>query len=183
VSEIILERQFDEPTTPQEVLDGLEVSGGCFDIHRVDWNASYLGLDGLRMVCHFSAPDMESTRIALRQLGQDTSRLWNASRHDAPGAGAAEIVAANVIVERSFADAVELQAVQDIENAGIHCLEMRKVRFLRTYFSADRRRMLCFYAAPDAESVRQAQREAGVPFDEVWAFDRCAPDSPGRAGG
>jgi hypothetical protein len=180
---MILERTFDEPTTPQEVLDGLEVSGGCFDLHRVEWNASYLGLDGLRMVCHFSAPDLESTRIALRQLGQDTSRLWNASRHDRPGAGAAEIAAANVLVERSFADPVELQAVQEIENAGIHCLEMRQVRFLRTYFSADRRRMLCLYAAPDAESVRQAQREAGMPFDEAWAFDRCAPDSPARAGG
>jgi hypothetical protein len=183
VSEIILERIFDEPTTPREVLDGARVSGGCFELHRVDWNASYLGLDGLRMACHFSAPDLESARIALRQLGQDTSRLWNASQHDRPGAGAAEIAAANVIVERSFADAVELQEVQDIEDAGIHCLEMRNVRFVRTYFSADRRRMLCLYAAPDAESVRQAQREAGMPFDEAWAFDRCAPDSPTQASG
>jgi hypothetical protein len=183
MSEIILERIFDVPTTPQEVLDGLKVSGGCFDLHRVEWNASYLGLDGLRMVCHFSAPDMESTRIALRQLGQDTSRLWNASLHDAPAAGAAEIAAANVIVERSFDDAVELQAIQDIENAGIRCLEMRNVRFLRSCFSADRRRMLCLYAAPDAESVRQAQREAGMPFDEAWAFDRCALDSPSPASG
>ena len=183
MSEMILERTFDEPTTRREVLDGLTVSSGCFDIHRVDWNASYLRLDGLRMVCHFSAPDLESTRIALRQLGQDTSRLWNASRHDRPGAGAAEIAAANVIVERSFDEAVELQDVQDIEDAGIRCLEMRRVRFLRTYFSADRRRMLCFYAAPDAESVRQAQREAGMPFDEAWAFERCAPDSPAPASG
>jgi hypothetical protein len=183
VSEIILERTFDEPTTPREVLDGLEVSGGCFDLHRVDWNASYLGLDGLRMVCHFSAPDMESTRIALRQLGQDTSRMWNASLHDSPGAEAAEIAAANVIVERSFDDAVELQAVQDIEDAGIRCLEMRNVRFLRTYFSADRRRMLCLYSAPDAESVRQAQREAGVPFDAAWAFDICLLDNPSTTSG
>jgi len=183
VSEVILERKFDQPTTPQEVLDGLEVSGACFDIHRVNWNVSYLDLDGLRMVCHFTAPDMESTRIALRQLGQDTSRLWNAGQHDAPGADAAEIAAANVIVERSFADAVELQAVQDIEDAGIRCLEMRNVRFLRTFFSADRRRMLCLYAGPDAESVRQAQREAGVPFDDAWAFDRCGPENLVQASG
>lgn len=183
MSEIILERKFDQPTTPREVLEGTKVSGGCFEIHRVVWNESYLGLDGLRMVCHFSAPDMESTRIALRQLGQDTSRLWNTSLHDRPGAEAAEIAAANVIVERSFEDAVELQALQSIEDTGIRCLEIRNVRFLRTYFSADRRRMLCLYAAPDAESVRQAQREAGMPFDEAWAFDRCAPESLAGASG
>ena len=57
-----------------------------------------------------------------------------------------------------------------IEDAGIECLNMRNVRFVRTYFSADRTRMLCLYDAPDAEMVRQAQREAGVPFDDAWSF-------------
>lgn len=29
--------------------------------------------------------------------------------------------------------------------------------------------MVCIYAAPDAESVRSAQRQAGMPFETVWA--------------
>jgi hypothetical protein len=37
--------------------------------------------------------------------------------------------------------------------------------------------MICLYEAPDAESVRQAQREAGVPFDEAWAFARYGPEN------
>ena len=28
--------------------------------------------------------------------------------------------------------------------------------------------MICVYQAPDAESVRRAQKEIGMPFDEVW---------------
>lgn len=176
MSDMILERGFDPAISTTEVLEMALDSAGCFDIHRVDWNASYLGLDGRRMVCHFNAPDMESTRIALRQVNADTSRLWIASVHDASGIGAAQIASANVIVERCFDDAVDLQAIQDIERAGIWCLEVRNVRFLRTFFSADRRRMLCLYAAPDAESVRQAQREAGMPFDEAWSFTRSGPE-------
>lgn len=178
---MVLERYFDPAITPADVIDLAIESSGCFGIHRVDWIGSYLALDGHRMVCHFSAPDMESTRIALRQVNADTSRLWNTGVHDAPGAGAADIVTANVIVERSFEDGIELQAIQDIEDAGARCLEIRNVRFLRTFFAADRRRMLCFYAAPDAESVRQAQREAGVPFDEAWSFRRSGPDSLSQA--
>jgi len=183
MSEVILQRTFAQATTPRQVLAGMPGPGGCFDIHRVDWKASYLSLDGKRMVCHFAAPDAESARIALRQLGADTSLLWRASVHDAPGSGAADLASASVIVERYFAEAVELQAIQDIEDAGSWCLETRNVRFARTYFSADRRRMLCLYAAPDAESVRQAQREAGVPFAEAWTFRRCGPEQLAQPGG
>jgi hypothetical protein len=183
MSDVILQRTFTLAITPRDLLAGMPGAGGCFDIHRVDWKASYLGLDGKHMVCHFEAPDAESARIALRQLGADTSLLWRASVHDAPGAGAADIASANVIVERDFADAVELQDIQNIEDAGIHCLEMRNVRFARTFFATDRKRMLCLYAAPDAESVRQAQREAGVPFTEAWAFTRCGPEHLEQASG
>jgi hypothetical protein len=43
------------------------------------------------------------------------------------------------------------------------------VRFVRTYFATDRRRMICLYVAPDAESVRLAQVQAGLPHAGVWA--------------
>lgn len=73
-----------------------------------------------------------------------------------------------VLVERSFPEPVELQDIQAIEDRGAWCLEAHDVRFLKTYFSRDRRRMICLYEAPDAESVRIAQTKAGVPFDNVW---------------
>ena len=83
-----------------------------------------------------------------------------------------------MLVQRSFAEPVELAAIQAIEDAGTWCLEMRHVEFVRTYFSRDRTRMVCLYRAPDAESVRAAQRQAKVPFDQVWAFERVGPPTP-----
>jgi hypothetical protein len=47
------------------------------------------------------------------------------------------------------------------------------VRFLQSLFSLDRRRMLCLYAAPDAEAVRHAQRGAGLPFERIWTTTIC----------
>ena len=82
---------------------------------------------------------------------------------------------ANVIVERTFDEPVALEEVQAIEDAGAWCLETHNVEFVRTFFSTDRKRMVCAYRAPDAESVRLAQREAKMPFTDVWSFQRLRP--------
>jgi hypothetical protein len=36
--------------------------------------------------------------------------------------------------------------------------------------------MLCLYEAPDAESVRVAQREVALPHDSVWTFHTIGPE-------
>lgn len=73
-----------------------------------------------------------------------------------------------VIVERTFdkpVDRAEL-AARFRENRG--CFEARSVQAVRSCVSLDGLRMLCEYEAPDAESVRAANRLAGLPFDAVW---------------
>lgn len=74
-----------------------------------------------------------------------------------------------VVVERTFPEPVEFADVQAQEDAHAWCLEAHNVRFLCTYFSRDRTRMICVYEAPDAESVRQAQTKADMPFDRIWS--------------
>jgi len=170
MTEMFLERQFEPPMTPADVLEMARDATGCFGLHQVEWLGSLLSHDGRRMVCRFRAADMESARIALRQTNADLEVFWHGSVHSAPGLDEGDIASANILVERQFEDSVTLRQIQDIEDAGIWCLETRDVRFIRTYFSADQKRMICLYEAPDAESVRQAQRQAGVPFDDVWAF-------------
>lgn len=177
MTDIFLEREYDPPLVgPENILELLATSSGCLDMHRVEWHGSCLSNDGRKLFCWYRAPDMESTRVAMRQLGVDLKNLWSGTVHDAPGVGEKDIAAANVLVERRFDQSMPLQQIQDIENAGIGCLESRNVRFIRTFFSADQKRMICLYAAPDAESVRQAQREAGVPFTEAWTFQAVDPE-------
>ena len=175
MTDLFLERRFDpaidRETVLQEVIDGMD----CFGIHRVEWHSSFLDARGDRMLCWFSAADMESARIALRQMDTDIEVFWRGSIFSGVGVEEADLPKANVIVERSFEEPVTLQEIQDIEDAGVACLDVRDVRFIQTFFSADQKRMICLYEAPDAESVRQAQREAGVPFNDVWAFLRIVP--------
>ena len=73
-----------------------------------------------------------------------------------------------VFVERQFHQPVEFEDIQRIEDEGSWCLDVHKVRFMKTFFSRDRRRMLCLYEAPDAEAVRLAEDQARVPYDRAW---------------
>lgn len=164
---LILERAFDPPRPLAEVHTRIRESGWCFAMHRVDWKESFLSTDGRAMVCWFSAPDQESVRIALRQTGADTRILWPGTVH--PGREPGE---PNVLVERSFAQPGTLAEIQSLEDAAAWCLKSHGVRCVRSFFSLDRKRMLCLYEAPDAESVRLSQHKAAMPVDSVWAFQR-----------
>jgi hypothetical protein len=173
--DVFLERRFARPI-PSDLVSSLTLAAqGCFDLHRIAWQSSLLARDGRRLLCHFRAPDLESARIGLRQAGADIGSLWGGTVHDAPGLEPAALAAANVVVERRFAAPVSVAAIQALEDAGAACLHNHRVRFLRTLFALDRRCMHCLYRAPDAESVRLAQHQAGMPVTRIWACQRIAP--------
>jgi hypothetical protein len=74
-----------------------------------------------------------------------------------------------IIVERTFEHP---PTEEELTAAGIRerpCLGIYGVEWRRSLFSSDGLRMICQYEAPDAESVRKVQREAGNGFERVWA--------------
>ncbi len=63
------------------------------------------------------------------------------------------------------------------------CLALRGVEWVRSYEAADRRRKVCLFRAPDAESLREALRGAGLAYDRVWIAEQREPDPDDPAGG
>lgn len=177
MTDAILERTMITPTSASELADGMDEAQNCLELHRVDWQHTMISADGHNLVCWFRGLDLESARIALRTARVDTRVLWSAALHEAPGVDESLLKSANVLVKRQFKEPVEIEDIQAIEDAGAGCLEIRNVKFVRTFFSADKKRMVCLYNAPDAESVRQAQREANMPFEEIWAFEVFSPET------
>ena len=170
---VVLERQLDPPIRLEDVRAMEAQSLWCLEQHRVRHVTSLLSSDGRRLTCSFAAPDAESVRSVVRRLDVPYRRIWPATVHgpvELPtSAPLAAHGAAVVVVERQFGDPVELAAIQDVEDRASWCFAQHRVRFLRTWFSLDRHRMLCTYAARDAETVRTAQRQAGMPFADVWS--------------
>ena len=78
---VVLEREFPEPITPEDVL-AMAAETQCLELYRVRPLASYLMADGRRMVCVFQAPDAQ----ALRSLGRANgfppgSTVWTSTLH------------------------------------------------------------------------------------------------------
>lgn len=170
---LFLERTFDEPLTREDVLDGARESATCFDLYRVRWHGSYLANDGRAMICRFSAADLESARQALRDPDVDLSRFWAGTAYEGTNP-----LAPNVVVARSFAAPVRFEDISAMGRAKGWCFDTYRVKHVRSFHSLDGKRMLCFYAAPDAEAVRAAQREAAMPVESVWAGSLITLDAP-----
>jgi hypothetical protein len=145
-------------------------SADCLSLYRVQWHESLLAADGSCLLCRFEAPDTESVRMIARSAGTPVVAAWPGTVHDTGRAGQPDVV-----VERRFGQPVTLESLQAAEDAAASCLALHRVTFLRTFFSLDRLRMICLYHAPDAESVRVAQRQAGMPVERVWAARRFSP--------
>jgi uncharacterized protein DUF4242 len=87
-----------------------------------------------------------------------------------------------VVVERSFEQPLDINDMQATQKGFRWCLELHNVEFLHSYISSDRRRMICLYRAPDAESVRIVNATAKVQFDRVWSASLFAAPPPGEGG-
>ncbi|WP_187276324.1 nickel-binding protein [Parahaliea maris] len=170
MTDVVLEREFDKAMSTGGFAEMAHEVVGCLPLYRVEWQESLLAEDGSRLVCRFVAPDTESVRMISRDYPARNRTAWAGAVHDT---GRTEAVA--VVVERRFDSEADLDALQAQEDAHAWCLEQHRVTFLRTFLSGDGKRMLCLYHAPDAESVRLAQQQAGMPVERVWACRGFSP--------
>ena len=175
MTDVFVERRWDDPRTEADLQRMIEDAAGCLETHRCVWRGSLLSADARDLVCHYTAPDAESVRLALRDARAVPGKVWAGTVHDAPHFTDSDLDKANVLVARRFEEPADFDTIQAREDAGSGCLELHRVRFVRTLFSRDRKRMICLYEAPDAESVRLAQREAEMPVERVWPCRRFTP--------
>ena len=61
------------------------------------------------------------------------------------------------------------------------CLEVHGARWMRSYISSDRKRVVCEFEAADAENVRESYRSAGIQFERVWTADVFSRDEPAES--
>jgi hypothetical protein len=78
---------------------------------------------------------------------------------------------ARVLVEQVFTEPFSDERHASFAKGLDECLEVRNGMWRRSSLSKDKLRMVCEFEAPDAESVREAFRTAGVAFERVWSAD------------
>ena len=78
---------------------------------------------------------------------------------------------ARVIVEQVFDPPMSDEDYAAFAKRIDPCLEVRNAMWRRSYVSRDKRRMTCEFDAPDAGSVSEAMRSAGLKFERVWTAE------------
>jgi hypothetical protein len=165
MSVVVVERSFVEPVALEDI-QGIEDRGAwCLEAHGVSFLRTYFSRDRRRMVCLYDAPDAESVRLAQEKAGVPFERAWASEVVRYP---AAEPKGDAVVLERILPRPVDEAALRDAAARGTWCLDQYGCRIVWSYLSTDGRRCLCVFAAPDAESVRQAQKQIAMPYEAAW---------------
>lgn len=175
MEKVVLEIRYNPPTDFSRALSKPAwnaTMANCLKLHRVRREVSYLALDGACQLCLFVGPDAESVRIAGRSLGYRSATTWTATLQgpvlpaaEAPSAIPSEVV----VVERTFEAEQAFTDLQSLEDCASDCLQLHNVAFLHSFFARDRKRIVCIYAAPDAETVRRVQHRLCMPYETVWS--------------
>ena len=178
MSDVIYLRPIAPPASPEDVYEASQHSGGCFDLHRVEWAHSFLAADGGRMMCWYRAPDAESVRLALRQLGSDMDAVDSCSLIGDEDMDKPDVSGVNAIVEVSFDRPFPADNGGWLQRFKARLLEETGATFVLGFLSASCSRMVCLFQAGDTDSLHSALEALDLPADAVW---RCTLVTPGAA--
>ena len=135
---------------------------GCFALHRVRWEESFVANEARRVICHFRAPDAESVRIALGQGRIPVDAIWTGTIHDGT-----EPATANFVIEWEFSDPLPAAA----KNAALTArLIPHGFKLVRAVIASDHKRIICFCEAPDQVASHLANAAPGF----LWSCRRVA---------
>ena len=172
---VVVERSFDERTEFDVLQKAEDEVAWCLEQHGVRFIRSYLAIDGRSMICLYAARDAESVRETQRKGGLAFTRAWASTVLAVTDARAASPGRSTVVVERDLPEGLaEADLLKMIGESG-PCFATNEVELLASHCSFDFRRVVCVFAAPDAEAVRRANRQSGVPFTRVWSATHHEP--------
>jgi hypothetical protein len=141
------------------------------DAEGVTFTRSYVSADRTRTVCLYEAVEAERVARSHRDAGWPFDHVWAArSYRDLLGVpmlaepGERSII----VVERQYPGPVTIEAMARLAEKAQWCYDTYGIDLIDSLLRDDQRGSVCLYAAPDAESVRRANRAAEQPFDRAW---------------
>jgi hypothetical protein len=175
MTDVLVERSYPEPLTDEIMGANLARTMGCLQLHHVQWQRSYLSADRRELVCHFTARDAESVRIAFRQAGSPDALIWSGTVHDTPDITETDLAEAGIFACCTALAPGRFEAQLAGERPDPACMAIHRVMAVRSYVSNDRRRMIGLYRSRDAESVRMVLHGGGRSIERVWPCRHLAP--------
>ena len=168
---VLVLRRFDEPRVYEELRAQEDQAAAHFTDNHVTPIRSFFSLDRKHMLCSYEAPDEDAVRRLQQKTALPCERVWSTTMlrklvglpayRDPQGRG-------TVVCERTYPMPIPPTAVAALSATKRWCLEENNVDLIDSFVPTDNGGSVCIFAAPDAESVRRANRTAQFPFDRIW---------------
>lgn len=170
MDQVFVQLAFDPPAegpcAVRRIGRGVEERG----VDTVPWRGAALAIDRRRALLWFGPGDADRVRAALGPWAARAD-VWAGTLEGAPS------IRANVLVERGPAGREPAEPkLPPALASGDWCLRTHRVRPVCRLVSRDGGRVVLLYGAPDAESVRLAERHTRGLADATWAFEWLGPD-------
>lgn len=190
MADFYLERALATPFTAAAERSLRRRLQSCAHAHPVRWHECLVDAERQRIVWRVEAEDLPAARAAALCSGVEPDANWLSAvplaeappavveAHAAPGAGTgcgthAGLI--DVLAECRRDAPIDIVRLVRDRNMCDWCLDTLRVQPGPLACSADGRRVVAFFRAPDAEAVRNAHRYATIPFDRVTAVRRLDP--------
>jgi hypothetical protein len=189
VPDFYIERAFATPLTTADERALSRRFESCARAYPVRWHECLVDGERTWILCHLEAENLPAARAAALCFGVKRDATWlsavswaAATRVGAatPGTYGPNVpttavtngALVDVMAEWRFEAPTDAVRFAREQNVCDWCLDALRVQLGSVAMSADRRRVVAFFRAPDAEAVRSAYRYATVPFDRVIALSR-----------
>jgi hypothetical protein len=164
---VVVERELTEPADIHELQAREDSVGWCLEQHGVTAVCSYVALDRRTAICVYRAPDADALRETQRRAGLPVTRAWTAEIMGTLVPTSA-LDMATIIVQRELPSPITRDVLEQLLAREGHCLALHRAELLVSHLACGGSRMLCVFTAPDAESVRIANRQVGMPVTRAW---------------
>ena len=168
---VVVERSYPESVALEDIAAQEKTVAWCLQEHAVTYKHSYFDVGRRHMVCLYEAPDAESVRKTQDTGGLSYDHIWTAAALDVPAPPEPPEGYTLVVVQRE----IPAEATGDILQGmlrtahGTGCLDAHRVTLRASNFNPPAGRMVCAFHAPDADSVRKANAQGGLPMVRAWS--------------
>ena len=178
--DVYIERTFCTPLTAADERALSRRLASAARAYPVRWRECLVNGDRTRILCRLDAESLPAARAAALCLGVKCEGAWlsalpwtvtTPAGMEGPTA-TPDGSLVDVMAEWRLPASVDALRFSREQHACDRCLDAFRVRPGSMATSADGRRVVAFFRAPDAEAVRNAYRHATVPFHRVTGLRR-----------
>jgi hypothetical protein len=168
MSLVIVETQYDEPTSFDRMSAEEERLTPCLTARQATWRYSLLSNDRRRMICTYKALDAESVRTGYHTAKVFFSRTWAGELLE-PQNSQFQESESRVVIEATY-PALSQNEWTEIQSKLRHIFSQSGIAW-KAYQSLDRTAVIWELQGTEIEPIQEGLNQSNIHYNRIWSAD------------